>query len=347
MALAEREYGEKLGLHTYQSKWGVGQLLYLDLNWSDIDQFIDFDRMNWDSTFASDFATLSSILNTNRIPCASWQEVKRILNVYEKSWKTRFLVSLLCEGLGKVGFLGKPLYYSELLGYQSGTYATEGLLDTIDENPEIGFDAIISRIFDKMSDNEAREMLREILASDQRNLVYPFLLDGSTAWASFRKLEKVGGKDTVIDKTVPAEVCDEVYMMLISTTSNLFFFGPKPKLFSYDELFSRIHIKELTYFGADTSIRTSPHFYALQAEMGHFIATPAGQMREIMDAMFRGLRALVAADKELTFDKVTDSSPPEMHTFLESHKRKKLQERAKSSYTISSDWLRRLRTEDF
>lgn len=348
MDLAEKKYGEKLGLYTKHSKWGVGQLLYLDrLNWSNIDQLIDFERMNWDSTFAMDFASLASILNTNKVPCRSWEEVKRILNVYRKSWKTRFLISLFCEGLSKEGYLGMPLYYSELVGYRIGAfYGKKGLLDVIEKTPEIGFEVMVLGAIDKMSDPDTRSRLRRMLDSDQRDLVYPFLLYGSNAMASYRKLEKVGGKDAVIGKAVPEEVRDEVYMMLISTTSNLFYFGPKPKLFTYDELFSKIHIKGLTHFGADTSIRSSPHFLAFQAEIGHLVCTPSGDLKEMGDALFRSSRPFGAVESELKFDRVTDSSPPEMPICLEWHT-KKMREREKSYWSINPEWLKRLRTEDF
>ncbi len=176
--------------------------------------------------------------------------------------------------------------------------------------------------------------------------MYPFLLHGSTACASFSKLEKMGGKDQVIVKGVPEEVKDEVYTMLILTASNLFYFGVKPKLFTYDELFAKLHIKELTYFGADTSIRTSPHFVVLQAEIGHLVCTYPGKMREMGDVMFRLQPQFGLPDRELTFDRVTDSSPPEMKLSVLSHAEQKRQKRGESRLEINPEWLKKLREGD-
>lgn len=341
IAIAEREYGDKLGLHTYHSKWGVGQLMYLDLDWSEIDRSIDFERMNWDGNFGMDFATLASILCTNKVACRSWKEVAQILEVYQRNWKTRFLVSLFCTGLSKVGNFGMPLYYSELVGYRVGVLYKEGLLDVTNESPENGINWMILRIMEKMSDSDARMQLLKILSSNQRNLVYPFLLNGSKAIASYRKLEKLGGKDKVISKAVPKEVTDEVYMMLISTTSRLFDFGPKPKLFTYDDLFSKIQVKEVVLFGADTTIRTSPLFEALRAELGHLCFPRSG---ELGDALSRYAPQFGVEDRELTFDRATDSSPPEMPIALSLHAQQKKQEN--SHWTINPEWLKKLRTED-
>lgn len=347
MAIAEKMLAKRLGLYTSYSKWGVGQLLYLNLNWNDVTQFIEFDQMNWDDIFAMDFATLASILHTNMIACTSWEEVKRIFDIYQQSWKNRFLISFLCEGVSKRGFIGKPLYHSELFGYKTGLFlGKKPLLDIFEKNPKISLKDVISRIIDKMSNFKARDKILEMLESDQRDLVYPFLLFGSHACASFRKLEKFGGKDAIIEISVPEEIRGYLYSMLISATSSLFNFGPNPKLFHYDDIFSKIKVKELTYFGGDTSICTSPHFVILREEINHFVSAISENqlVRQLIASMPRQGYPIELPDKELTFDRITDSSPPEMPNFIKSQK-KKIQERG-SRLIINPKWLKILRTKD-
>ncbi len=332
MVMAEKLLAKKLGLNTYCSKWGVGQLLFLNLNWNEVNHYIDFTQMNKDEIYAMDFATLASILNTNMITCTSWEEVKRIFDIYQQSWKNRFLISFLCEGVSKRGFIGKPLYYSELFGYKIGyLLGKKPLLDILEKNPEISLEAIILRIIDKMSNFKARDKILEMLESDQRDLVYPFLLFGSHACASFRKLEKFGGKDAIITISEHEEIKDYLYSMLISVTSNLFYFGPNPKLFNYDDIFSKFKVKELTNFGGDTSIRTSPHFVTLREEINHFVSAISGNplMRELIASMLRKVYPIELPDKELTFDRITDSSPPEMPYFIRYQKKKNSRKRNK------------------
>ena len=72
-----RRMAEKYGLRDYLEQTIMGELY----------EYIDFDRMNWDSTYAMDFATLASIMRTNFVSCLSWKIFRRLFDVYQKSWK--------------------------------------------------------------------------------------------------------------------------------------------------------------------------------------------------------------------------------------------------------------------
>ena len=347
---ASDRYQEMLGLNTDTAKWGVGQLLYLHLDWESAGEAIDFDRVNYDRVYGDDFATLASILNTNRIPCRSWHEVKRILEVYNASWINRLLISFFCEGIGQVGCVGKPLYYSELIGYRKGSLLkrrTDGFLDILARDPGAGFDWMIQRMFEKAAHWKVRFTSRKMLGSSRHYcLVFPFLTGGSHALASFQLLEEAGGKEAAIGSDIQEELSNLVYMMLIRVTANLTFFSPNNKLFNFDDLFRRLSIQGLVHFGGDTSIRTSPHFLVLTAEVGHYLAPDKSMSGELADSMFRQQAMSVKrglADEELTFSRGVGSGPPEMRPFVQAHKRYAKREKTTSRYTISPEYLKRIR----
>lgn len=397
MRKAEQMYGEELGLNNDWAKWGVGQLLYLrKLKLIEIGEYIDFDRMNWDSTYATDFATLASIMRTNFVSCLSWKIFRRLFDVYQKSWKTRFLISLGCQALGTPGYIGVPLYYSEFFGdyppsfirrkteakdhiksdfeafkrnFHSGMPLFEALkrqsyadpiifheerniLETIDQRPSDAFRELIDAMITKLSHEKTREELLEMMESNKWHLVYPFLLEGSFAYASYRKLKKRGGMKKVISDSVPEEIQNELYIMLIATSARLFYSWPTKK-FKFDDIFKRIHIKGVVHFGGDTSIRTSPLFTVLQAEIGHFYSDAIRRevspiqkhtlISELADALFRFSPRVEKSEPELSFDRITDSSPPEMaYVIREERSRPK----GTSRYTVNPAHLKKLREED-
>lgn len=397
MRKAEQMYGDKLGLNNDWAKWGIGQLLYLKkLRLSEIDEYIDFDRMNWDSAYAMDFATLSSIMRTNFVSCLSWKVFRRLFDVYQKNWKSRFLIGLGCQALGTLGYIGAPLYYSEFFGdypqsflrrkqeakdyiksdfetfkrsFETGTSLFElpkrprfadpiifheeiDILKTIDQRPSEALREMIDAMITKLSNEKTREELLEMMESNKWHLVYPFLLEGSFAYASYRKLEKRWGMEKVISDSVPEEIQNELYIMLITTSARLFYSWPTKKV-KFDDIFKRIHIKRVAHFGGDTSIQTSPLFTSLQAELGHFYSDAIRKkvspiqkhtlISEIADALFRFSPLVEKSEPELSFNRITDSSPPEMvYVIREERGRPK----ETSEYTINPEIFKRLREEN-
>ncbi len=413
MREAEQIYGEELGLNNDWAKWGIGQLLYFKkLNLSEINEYIDFDRMNWDGTYAQDFATLASIMRTNLVPCLSWEIFCRLFDVYQRNWKSRFLISLCCQALGTPGYIGAPLYYSEFFGdyppsfikqkkeakdyiksdfdafksdFRSGRSPFEllrrprfadprrsffeqlkrqrfadpiifhkeiDILKTIEQSPSDALRELIEAMITKLSHEKTREDLLEMMETDKWHLVYPFLLEGSFAYASYRKLEKRGGMKKVISDSVPANIQDELYNMLIATSARLFYSWPTNK-FKFDDIFKRIHIKEVLYFGGDTSIRTSPLFTVLQGELGHFYSdairikiSPIKKhtfISEWASTMFQYSPKVEKLEPELSFDQITDSSPPEMVALIRAERSSPM---VTPKLTFKPAYFKRLREED-
>ncbi|MFX0211673.1 MAG: hypothetical protein ACFFDT_37195 [Candidatus Hodarchaeota archaeon] len=352
---ATKKYGKLLDLHTDAATWGVGQLMYLNLDWNSASKFIDFNRIHYDKTYGEDFATLASILNTNRIPCRSWSDFKHILDVYNSCWANRLLISFFCEGIGQTSNLGKPLYFSELVGYTKGNFfkrTINGFLDRIVKDPSEGFDWMILRIIEKSNDPKARSMLRKMLGNNQRYLVFPFLIRGSNAWASFNLLEESGGINVVVGAKIQEGLADYVYMMAICGLSNLLFFSKNTDLFSIEDLFRKIKIQELIHFGGDTSIRTSPHFLILAAEIGHYVFPSKHDLhvfhnfKEIPDYMLRQLAQsakLSIPDNELIYSRMAHPAPYEMRQFVRLHRKFAKETRKKTHYTINPDYLKKIR----
>lgn len=355
------EYATKLGIHSYPGKFAFAQLTYLDLtinDITDIQDHINLERMNWDGTYAKDMATFLSILSTNRIPCKSWEELKRLFEEYEKNWKSRFLISLFCEAISKKGYYGHPLYYSELVGYRKRGKYYKGLLDIIREyDLNKAFDWMHKRIFLKLKNVDVRSEIEKDFWGKSRCRVYPYLVFGSPGWASYNKFEKLGGIDSVLSSNVPENTREEIYIMVICCFSSAFTWSES----YYEKLFSDINnlrVKDVIHFGADTAIRISPLFAFLQSEIGHihghhirkdlpdFLSETSDGMSRTAYTSFKGIES---AEQELDYSNLWSGAPLDMEQCVkkdlkELHIKRSIK-RSHYKYSLSKEWFKKLREE--
>jgi len=320
------EYASKLNIHNYYGKFAFAQLTYLDLPFDSLNElahFIDADRMNWDSSYSKDMATLLSILSTNRIYCSTWEDLKKLFNVYTKNWKSRFLISLFCEACSKKGYLGHPLYQSELFGYTKNERHQSGFLDIINDcGLNSAFKWMHERMLVKLKNRYVKRSMENAFNSKDRCKVYPFLVYGSRALESKKVLEKHCGMNRIFNQNVPHECREEIFIMVICCFSTITYSSQK----YYDHFLSRVTdplIKGIIHFGADTSFRISPLFSFLQSEIGHILYdTFRGKaysklVDETSDAITRetyGIttKLIKSDDKELDFTKIWANAPPDM-----------------------------------
>jgi hypothetical protein len=260
---------------------------------------------------------------------------------FEAFKKSTDLPTSFLEALKRPRFVDPIIFHEEL-----------NILETIDQRPSEALRELLDAMIAKLSHEKTREELLAMMESERWHLVYPFLVEGSFAYASYRKLEKRGGIKKVISASIPEEIQDELYIMLIATSARLFYSWPT-KSFKFDDIFKRINIKEVVHFGGDTSIRTSPLFTVLQGELGHFYSDAIRQqvssvqkhtlISELADAMFRFSPRVEKSEPELSYDRITNSSPPEMvYVIREERSRPK----ETSRYAMNPEYFKKLREDN-
>lgn len=350
------KFASQLGIKSYYGRFAFAQLTHLDLPFKDIKELaahIDSERMNWDSRYAMDMATFISILVTNRIPCQSWEELKATFKVYEQSWKSRFIISLFCEGISKKGYYGHPLYYSELVGYRKNEEYHKGLLDIAKEyGLNEAFEWMHKRIFLKIKSSDVRTTLEADFRGLHKCRVYPYLIFGSPGWASYDRFEKLGGIDCILSPDVPGEVKNEVYIMVICCFSAVIRFSKTHSEKSFSNV-QKLGIKELVHFGADTSIAISPLFSFLQSEIGHIIEHAirgkklTGILSEFSDRMmmhsYNMYEGIEKEEEELDYSNLWSNAPPEMIRCVKTDLKRLPIRRSKERYRVNKEWLKKLK----
>ncbi len=351
------DVAKKLGIATFWGRFAFSQLTYMEMPFSDLGQLatrIQAERLNWDTAYAQDMAALLSILVTNNIRCDSWEVFDRLSDIYRRGWRQRFLISLFCEGTSRKGYYGYPLYFSELTGYSSRGVYQRGMLDVMEQGGlDAAFDWMHRRMIMKLKDPAFRRAVEKEYDSCDRIRVYPYLVFGSIGWAAYDQLEKRGGMASLIRPTVPEDARREVYIMALCCLSDYCYH----KREEWDGLFSqacRTGIRGLLHAGANASIEASPLFAWLQSEIGHLMANQftGGKAEgtlvgELMDAMKRNFHVTLAglgkAEEELDFSNVRPESPEDMRECVEKDLRELPTLRAKATYHVNQDWLKKLR----
>jgi hypothetical protein len=351
------EVAPKMGISTFWGRFAFAQLTYMDLPYSDLNDLaarFQSDRLNWDSGYAQDLAMLLSILVTNNIKLDSWEVFDRIVKAYRQGWRERFLVSLFCEATSHQGYCGAPLYFSELVGYTSRGAYQPGLLEVMERSgADEAVDWLHRRMLIKLKHPEVRQMLEKDFAGSHRCRVYPFLVFGSQGWAAYNQFEKRGGLESIVRRTVPAEVRREVYIMAICCFSSYFHHSRE----HWSGLFSqacRVGINGLQYAGASTSIEVCPLFAFLQSEIGHLMSSQfsggkvdGSLLSEVMDRMqmnsYVSLGGVEKAEEELDFSNLWPGAPEEMMGCVEKDLREIRTTRAHAKYQVNPDWLKKLR----
>jgi hypothetical protein len=351
-------FASELGIHSFYGRFAFAQLTHLDLPFnemSDLAARLDVERMNWDSTYAKDMATFLSILSTNGVPCKTWRELEAILEVYKQNWKSRFLTSLFCEATSKRGYYGRPLYYSELIGYRKNEEYHKGLLDIARENGlDEAFDWMHRRILLKLQRADVRNEMETDLGGANRCRVYPYLVFGSLGWASHTRFEKLGGIDSLLSSDIPEEAREDVYIMVICCFSSILRLS---KLYR-DRAFSNAHklgIRTLVHFGADTSIAVSPLFAFLHSEIGHIAGHAmagrklSGPIDELMDRIMMSMHTTFGQsavdEEELDYSNLWADAPPDMIRCVDADLQELPIRRSREKYRVSKEWLRKLREE--